>query len=101
LPQLVERVRNRVDGDLAGQFSDRMSAHSIGHDKQVPALLPSFLIGGQLHDARILIVLASETDISQGGIANLLFPQHADFYSAPSRQTLSRCTVQSTGSDTY
>jgi hypothetical protein len=41
------------------------------------ALLPRILIGRQLDDARILIVLPPEPDISQCGITNLLFPKHA------------------------
>ncbi len=34
---LEVRVRNRLSRDLAGEFADSMSAHSIGDQKQVPA----------------------------------------------------------------
>ena len=76
---------NRVDGDLAREFTDGMASHAISNNKQMTALLPCFLIGSQLHDARILIVLTSETDVSQCGVSNLLFPEHCNLQLRPAQ----------------
>jgi hypothetical protein len=75
-----------------------MSTHAVGYDKQVPPFLPRFRVWRKLNDARILIVLSSESDVSQCCVANLLFPEHAIFSSADAADS---CLNQLVHHDAY
>ena len=72
----VVRVRNRVDGDLAGQLADRVPTHAVGHDEQMPARLKGLGVRTEHHHARVLVVAATKTNIALQRILDFLFPPH-------------------------
>src|SRR4029079_7444936 len=70
------RVRQRVGGDFARQLADRMAPHAVGHHEVVTVIPPRLGVVTDLHPARVLVVLAAESDVTDGRELNLLFPPH-------------------------
>jgi len=63
IAQLEIRVRNVVDGELAGQFTGRVRAHPVGDHQQVAAGCPRGDVARHNRSERILIVRAAHTQI--------------------------------------
>ena len=71
--------RDRVDSDLTREFSDCVTAHSVGDDEEVTVLVPGFVVSTQLYGSRILIVLSAHADIADRCVLDFLFPAHRGF----------------------
>ncbi len=74
---LVVGVRNDAAGQLAGQFADGVTAHAVGHQKDMTPLPPLIRVRGQEHGRRILIVAAANPDVGQSGMFDLIVPGHS------------------------
>ena len=53
-----------------------MTAHAVGHQKDVAVLPPLLQIGGQQHGRRILIMAAANPHVGQPGVFNLIVADH-------------------------
>ena len=73
---LVVAVSDPGNSHLAGQLAGRVSPHSIGDDKQVPAPLPFGLIVGQHDGVRILVCGSPHPDVRDHGMPEAVFPIH-------------------------
>ncbi len=75
-PRFEPCVGNGVGRDLAGQLAHGMTAHPIGHQKQVAVVLPRLPIRADVDAAAVFIVAAAESNIAQRGILDGLVPTH-------------------------
>jgi hypothetical protein len=69
-------VRDNADGQLAGQFTDRVCAHAVCDQENVAADLPLFVIAGEERRVRVLVVPAANTYVGQTGVFNRVVPDH-------------------------
>ena len=64
IAELEIRVRDVVDGELAGQLAGRVGAHAVGDHQQVPARGPGRHVVGDHHRQRVLIVRAAHAQVA-------------------------------------
>src|SRR5262245_48836902 len=73
---LLVEVRNVLNGLGAGLLADRVAAHAVGHDEDVPAGLEPGGVYGGARGAGVLIVTPLHAHIGQGRIADRLECRH-------------------------
>ena len=88
---LVIGVRDDVDGQLAGQLADRVSAHAVGHEKYMTANLPLLFVAGEECGVRILVMTAPNAHIGQACVFNRIVTNHQRLPQAAFFPTLYVC----------
>src|SRR5207244_2164644 len=72
-------VRHVIDRHLAGKFTDCMSAHAVGNQKNVPDLAPVRVVLGGHDGVGVLIVTATNAHIGVACVLNLVRSNHRVF----------------------
>src|SRR5579884_1146286 len=88
---LVVGVRDDVDGQLGRHFTDRMAAHAIRHEEDMPAVLPLLLIAGEQHSMRILLMAAAHADVSHARVFDLVVTRYHQTPWAELQRSLAVC----------
>jgi hypothetical protein len=77
-------MRNVIDRELGGQFTDGVAPHAVGDQENVADLPPMFLIGGGHDGVGVLIVTAPNAHVGMASVLNLVESNHPFFlFSAP------------------
>jgi hypothetical protein len=71
-----------LDGAGAGLLADRVAAHAVGHDEQVPDALPVTAVRGGLDGVGVLVVAPLHPDVRQAEVFDLFEEGHG-YPSAP------------------
>ena len=73
---LVISMRNEAGGLFTGFFTDRMRTHAVGDEKEMAALMPLFVVTGELNGVAVLIVASADAHIRQARVFDLVEACH-------------------------
>jgi hypothetical protein len=69
-------VRDNADRKFAGQFTDGVRSHPVGHEKDVSPVPPLLFVAGKQDAVAVLIVRAPDAHVGQACVLDVVEAGH-------------------------